>query len=86
MPLQEKQIGWSPHGKLTRGTRGSAGLRRVAREDGGHAMKLLEFIKVVEYNNSDIFAFCETADKIGLAVRLVMDLQSPRIEEDIEYV
>lgn len=27
-----------------------------------------------------------TYDKTGLAVRLVMDLQSPRIEDDIEYV
>jgi uncharacterized protein (TIGR02145 family) len=38
------------------------------------------------YNHSDTFAFCGTHDEMGLAVRLVMDLQCPRIEDDIEYV
>lgn len=38
------------------------------------------------YNGIDVVALCGTHDKIGLAVRLVMDLQSPRIEDDIEYV
>jgi uncharacterized protein (TIGR02145 family) len=38
------------------------------------------------YNGIDVVALCGTHDKMGLAVRLVMDLQSPRIEDDIEYV
>ncbi len=38
------------------------------------------------YNDLDVVALCGTHDKIGIAVRLVMDLQCPRIEDDIEYV
>lgn len=39
------------------------------------------------YNNLDVIAICDTNNpQNGFAIRLVMDLQEPRLEEGIEYV
>jgi uncharacterized protein (TIGR02145 family) len=34
----------------------------------------------------DVLAYCGTSNQMALAVRLVMDLTNPRVEENIQYV
>lgn len=38
------------------------------------------------YNDLSVITFCGSNSKTGFAIRLVMDLQNPRIEDNLEYV
>ena len=38
------------------------------------------------YTDLSVVTFCGSSSKTGFAIRIVMDLQNPRIEDNLEYV